>query len=778
MAIGARMFAADLSERGIMPTSEPTHEDSHPRQSLLVRIVIALPNWGLRVLLWFLSRIIYRVKVLGKENIPGKGGALLVSNHMSFVDVVLISAAAKRPVRFLIFSDVYNLPFIKPFALLMRAIPIPTEMRPRDIVRAFREASDAIRAGELVCVFAEGHITRTGSMLPFRKGMERIIRGLDAPIVPVNLHGVWGSIFSYERERFLWKAPRRMPYRVTVSFGAWLPSTASAAEVRRSVQALQAAAFDADRVARHTLDRALVGTARRYPFRFCMGDARFPEVSFAGMLLKLIFVTRRLRSQWKDQEMVGVLMPPSVGGALVNFAAVLLGKVPVNLNYTASTETLESCAQQCGLKTVVTSKLFLEKLAAMNKIEVPGRSIYLEDVLVKPKSSEKILALLMAIFLPYTLLKRAVGAQKRTTNDLATIIFSSGSTGDPKGVMLSHHNVLANIRQMTQVFAFTSDDKLMGVLPFFHAFGFTVTLWLTGTYGVGVVFHPSPLDAQIIGELTRKYRVTFLITTPTFLQAYTRRIPKEDFASLRCVLVGAEKLPERVARAFEDQFGVRPLEGYGCTECAPVVAVNIFDYRAPGIVQRGARQGTIGHPLPGMSVRIVDPETGQPLPPDTPGMLLVRGPNVMQGYLGRPEETGTILQEGWYTTGDIAAVADDGFLTITDRLSRFSKIGGEMVPHVRVEEKLHELAETSEQVFVVSSAPDEKKGERLVVLHTLSNEQLAPVLAKLTNADLPPLWKPRKDQFFHVDALPILGTGKLDLRALKTQASSMAAAAV
>jgi acyl-[acyl-carrier-protein]-phospholipid O-acyltransferase / long-chain-fatty-acid--[acyl-carrier-protein] ligase len=757
-----------------MPTREPTHEDSQPRQSLLVRLVTALPNWGLRVLLWFLSRIVYRVKLLGKENIPRKGGALLVSNHMSFVDVVLISAAANRPVRFLIFNDVYNSPFIKPFALLMRAIPIPTEMRPRDIVRSFRIASDAIRAGELVCVFAEGHITRTGSMLPFRKGMERIIHGLDAPVIPVNLHGVWGSIFSYERERFLWKAPRRMPYRVTVSFGSWLPSTASAAEVRRSVQVLQAAAFEADRVESLTLDRALVHTARRHPFRFCMGDARFPEVSFVSMLIKLIFVTRRLRPQWKDQEMVGVLMPPSVGGALVNFAAVLLGKVPVNLNYTATTETLESCARQCGLQTVVTSRLFLEKLAAVNKIEVPGRSIYLEDVLANLKTIEKIVALLVAVFLPYTLMKRAVGARKRTTNDLATIIFSSGSTGDPKGVMLTHHNVLANIRQMTQVFSFSSDDKIMGVLPFFHAFGFTVTLWLTGTYGVGVVFHPSPLDAQIIGELTRKYRVTFMITTPTFLQAYTRRVPKEDFASLRCVLVGAEKLPERVARAFEDQFGVRPLEGYGCTECSPVVAVNIFDYRAPGIVQRGARQGTIGHPLPGMSVRIVDPETGEPLPPDTPGMLLVRGPNVMQGYLGRPEETRAILQEGWYTTGDIAAVADDGFLTITDRLSRFSKIGGEMVPHVRVEEKLHELAETTEQVFVVSSAPDEKKGERLVVLHTFSPEQLAPVLAKLTSAELPPLWKPRKDQFFRVEALPILGTGKLDLRALKTQASSMA----
>jgi acyl-[acyl-carrier-protein]-phospholipid O-acyltransferase/long-chain-fatty-acid--[acyl-carrier-protein] ligase len=564
-----------------------------------------------------------------------------------------------------------------------------------------------------------------------------------------------------------------MPYRVTVSFGKWLPSTATASEVRRAVQELQAAAFEADRLANYTLDRALVRTARRYPFRFCMADARFPNISFAGMLLKLIFVTRRMRSQWQDQEMVGVLMPPSAGGALVNFAAVLLGKVPVNLNYTASTSTLEACARQCNLQTVVTSKLFLEKLAGINKIEVPGRAIYLEDVLAKPRTTEKLAALFMALFLPYTMLKRMVGGRKRTTDDLAAIIFSSGSTGDPKGVMLTHHNVLANIRQMTQVFSFSSDDKLLGVLPFFHAFGFTVTLWLTATYGVGVVFHPSPLDAQIIGELTRKYRVTFMITTPTFLQAYTRRVPREDFASLRCVLVGAEKLSERVARAFEDQFGVRPLEGYGCTECAPVVAVNIFDFRAPGIVQRGARPGTIGHPLPGMSVRIVDPDTGQPLPPDTPGMLLVRGPNVMQGYLGHPEKTSEVLQGGWYTTGDIAAVADDGFLTITDRLSRFSKIGGEMVPHVKVEEKLHELAETTEQVFVVAAAPDEKKGERLIVFHVLSEAQLAPVLAKLAASDLPALWKPRKDQFFHVDALPYLGTGKLDLYALKTWTNSM-----
>jgi acyl-[acyl-carrier-protein]-phospholipid O-acyltransferase / long-chain-fatty-acid--[acyl-carrier-protein] ligase len=760
-----------------MSTSGTFHEGNMPRQPMLARLVIALPNWGLRFLLWILVRVIYRIKVIGRENIPEKGGALLVSNHLSFVDVVLISVAANRPIRFLIFKDVYDIPFIKPFALLLRAIPVSPDLRPRDIIHSLRQASDAIRAGELVCVFAEGQITRTGQMLPFGRGMERISKGLTQPIIPVNLHGVWGSIFSFERERFLWKMPRRMPYPVTVSFGKWLPSTAKAPEVRRAVQELHAAAFEADRAPSRTLDRMLIRTARRYPTRFAMGDARFPQVSFAGMLLKLMFVTRRLRPQWGNQNMVGVLLPPSVGGALVNLAAAMLGKIAVNLNYTASSETLASCAEQCKLETVITSKLFMEKLASINKIDVPARTIFLEDVLAGPRSGEKIIALLLAFATPYGLMKRFLGSRKQTTDDLATIIFSSGSTGDPKGVMLTHHNVLANIRQMTQVFSFTSEDRIMGILPFFHAFGYTVTLWLAVTYGVGVVFHPSPLEAQIIGDLVRKYKATFLIATPTFLQAYMRRCPREDFATLRCVLVGAEKLSERVSHAFEDHFGIRPLEGYGATECAPVVAVNIFDFRGPGIHQVGGRLGTIGHPLPGMTVRIVDPDTGAPLPTGTPGMLLVKGPNVMRGYLGRPEKTTEVLRDGWYTTGDIASVAEDGFLTITDRLSRFSKIGGEMVPHIKVEEKLHELADTSEQVFVVSAVPDEKKGERLIVLHTLNEEQLSGTLDRIGACDLPPLWKPRRDQFFHVEALPYLGTGKLDLRTLKTRAASLATTA-
>ncbi|HZD95910.1 MAG TPA: AMP-binding protein, partial [Candidatus Sulfotelmatobacter sp.] len=558
-----------------------------------IYVLYLLPDWFLRLLLFFLTHTLYRIKVIGRDNIPEKGGALFVSNHMSFVDVLLLMASTDRPIRFLMFQGIYEQPILKPFARMMKAIPISSELRPRDMIRSLRTASDAIRDGEIVCIFAEGQITRTGQLLPFRRGMERIIKGVEAPIVPVNLHGVWGSIFSFERNRFLWKVPRRIPYPVTVSFGNWLPPTATPAEVRQAVQELQSNAFAADRNSKLTLDRSFVRSCRRYFWRFNLADGRVPKMRFAGTLIKTIFVARRMKPLWKKQEMVGILLPPSVGGALVNYAATLLGHVPVNLNYTANNEIIASCGRQCNLQTTVTSKAFLERFP---KIEIPGRTLLLEDVLEKPRTGEKLLALLFAWTLPFRALKAALGARNVNDEDLGTVIFSSGSTGDPKGVMLTHRNITSNIRQMTQVFMLGGDDKVLGILPFFHSFGFTVGLWLPAAHGIGVVFHPNPLDATSISDLVSKYSVTFLIATPTFLQAYMRRCSPEHFGSLRYVLVGAEKLPERTALAFEDTFGIRPLEGYGCTECAPVVAVNGRDFRAPGLRQVAARRGTIGHP--------------------------------------------------------------------------------------------------------------------------------------------------------------------------------------
>jgi acyl-[acyl-carrier-protein]-phospholipid O-acyltransferase/long-chain-fatty-acid--[acyl-carrier-protein] ligase len=350
------------------------------------------------------------------------------------------------------------------------------------------------------------------------------------------------------------------------------------------------------------------------------------------------------------------------------------------------------------------------------------------------------------------------------------VIFSSGSTGDPKGVMLTHANIASNVAQLEQCFQLGRRDRILGILPFFHSFGFTGILALALTRGLGVVFHPNPFDARTVGTLVAQHAVTFLLATPTFLQSYIRRCDAEQFGSVRVALVGAEKLQERTAQAFEDKFGIRPLEAYGCTECSPAVTVNTRDFRAAGFRQIGAKRGKIGHPLPGIGIRIVDPETFAPLPVGQAGLMLVSGPNVMKGYLGRPEETARAIRDGWYVTGDIATLDEDGFVEITDRLSRFSKIGGEMVPHLKVEEKLHELAGAAaaeQQVFAVTSAPDDKKGERLIVLHTLEDGLLQSCLERLDQSGLPNLWIPKPQSFFKIDAIPYLGTGKLDLRRIR-----------
>jgi acyl-[acyl-carrier-protein]-phospholipid O-acyltransferase / long-chain-fatty-acid--[acyl-carrier-protein] ligase len=719
-----------------------------------------LPDALLRLLLWIATHTLYRLDVAGRENVPAKGGALLVPNHVSMADAAFLLASLDRPVRFLMFRGSYEHPLVKPFAKILGVIPIASDQGPREMIHSLREATQALEDGELLCIFPEGQMTRIGQMLPFRRGMERVMKGVDAPIIPVSLDGVWGSIFSFAGGRFLWKLPRRLPYPVRITFGKALPASATATEARKAVQDLGAESFARRKGHMHTLQESFVHTARRHPFRFAMADGQTPRLKFFAVLARTVFLARRLRAHWHGQEMVGILLPPSIPGALVNLAAMLMGKVPVNLNYTASNETLASCAKQCQLKTVISARAFLERV----KVQPPAEAIFLEDLAQDPQFSERVTAAAGAALLPTQSLVRFVGGRSVLLDDTATVIFSSGSTGEPKGVMLTHYNIASNVEQLDQVFFLHADDRIMGILPFFHSFGFTATLCLPAATGIGVVFHPNPLDSRVIGGLINKYSVSMLLATPTFLNAYTRRCTPEEFGSLRFVMAGAEKLPERVAVAFEDHFGIRPLEGYGCTECSPVVTVNTTDFRAASFRQVGAKRGSIGHPLPGITVKIVDPESGQALGINEPGLLFVRGPNVMQGYLNRPDKTAEVLREGWYNTGDIATLDEDGFLRVTDRLSRFSKIGGEMVPHIKVEEKLQELAEATDQSFVVTSVPDEKKGERLMVLHTLSDEQLAECLERLAKSDLPALWRPRREQFVSVERLPYLGTGKLDLR--------------
>ncbi|MEJ2109382.1 MAG: MFS transporter [Acidobacteriota bacterium] len=568
-----------------------------------VYVVFLLPDSLLRFVLWVLTKTIYRIRIHGRDNIPEKGGALFVCNHVSLVDALLLQASTDRSVRFMILKDYYELPYIKPFARILGAIPIASELHPREMLQSLKAAGNLIQSGEIVCIFAEGQITRLGHTLPFRRGFERIMKNIDAPIIPVALDDVWGSIFSFHKGRVIWKIPRRLPYPVTVHYGRPLPHSAGPFEVREAVQDLLSNAWEERKRRMRLVHRAFVHTARRHPLRFAMADLQNPKLSYGSVLIRTVLLARRLRPMWGDRKIVGILLPPSAAGAFVNYAALLSGRVPVNLNYTLAPEALAACLNQCGIQRVITSKKFLEKV----KLRIPCESLYLEDIAGKgssksgagrpPSVFEKLIAALMVMLLPVRILEYALGRRSKIgMDDLATVIFSSGSTGDPKGVMLSHYNIGSNIEQVDQVFGLTPNDRLLGILPFFHSFGFTVTLCMAATLGVGVVFHPNPLDGKGIGALVRDFRVTFLVSTPTFLQIYMRSCAPEQFASLRVVITGAEKLQDRLATAFEKRYGLRPLEGYGCTECAPVVAVNTPDVQIAGHRQVGAKQGKIGHP--------------------------------------------------------------------------------------------------------------------------------------------------------------------------------------
>jgi acyl-[acyl-carrier-protein]-phospholipid O-acyltransferase/long-chain-fatty-acid--[acyl-carrier-protein] ligase len=724
-----------------------------------------LPDTFIRLVLVILTNTLYRLRIVGEQHVPQSGGALLVPNHVSFIDGFLLIASVDRPVRFVVDSQYTELPIFKPFMKALGVIPISSHGGLRVILRALRDAGAAIDKGELVCIFPEGQITRTGTLLPFRRGFERVVKGRTAPIIPVHLDRVWGSIFSFNRGRFLWKMPERLPYPVTISFGAPLPPNTTSHELRRNIRNLGEAAWQLRKSYRRPLHREFIRSMRRYPFRMAMADQNRPRVSSLQALIGSIVLARTLRPHWDGQEQVGVLLPPTVAGALVNVAVPLCGKAIVNLNYTVGKSGLEAAVRLAGLRTIVTSHTFVEKA----KLELPdGPSvIWLEDVAKTIGTSQKVTAALLALFAPCRVIERACGQTTQLTPDsLATIIFSSGSTGEPKGVMLSHFSVDANTQGATQLLHLYQDERVLGILPFFHSFGYMV-FWFVMFNNAAMIFHPSPLDVAAIGELIRQYRISFLVTTPTFMQLYSRRCTPEQFSSVRVILTGAEKLSARLAQAIEDKFGVGPIEGYGVTECAPVIAVNCPDFRAAGYYQPASRRGTVGQPLPGVSVQIVDPDSYAPLPAGTAGMLLVKGPNVMNGYLGREDLTAQVMHEGWYITGDIASLDDDGFLTITDRLSRFSKIGGEMVPHGKVEEALQQIAEADAQVFAVTGLPDEKKGERLAVLHTLDEGRIPEILEKLSAIGLPNLFIPSRNQFVKVDALPVLGTGKLDLRGVK-----------
>jgi acyl-[acyl-carrier-protein]-phospholipid O-acyltransferase/long-chain-fatty-acid--[acyl-carrier-protein] ligase len=662
-------------------------------------------------------------------------------------------------------KPIFDLPLAKPFFRVLQAIPIDGTSA-KESLRALHKAAGEIRSGELVCIFPEGGLTRTGHVQPFQRGIERLISyAPEAPVIPIYLDGLWHHPLSAVGRRRLrdWLGAWRK--EVTVVIGTPMTAAASAFELRNRVMELGSDAAEFRKKHDSTLAHAWIRSARRKWFQPAIADSTKKQLKYGETLIAALLVRNWLNQKHAEETHIGLLLPSSVGGALANMGVTLAGRSAVNFNFTSGEANCRSALEQCGVRTVLTSRAFIQKAGLFTWPEM----VYLEDLLPRFSKREKLSALLSARLSSIDKLAGHI-----SPDSIAAVLFSSGSTGVPKGIELTHWNVLSNIETAGSVFPRDGDHCMLGVLPFFHSFGYTFALWFPAVQGFRAAFHPNPIEAKAVGDLAQQHRATYFLSTPTFCAQYIRKCSREQFATLRYILVGAEKLPESTAKEFRDKFGVDLLAGYGATELGPSASVNTPELPA-NLHQHGIRAGSVGRPLPHVSVRIVHPETFEPMPAGEQGMLLVKSPSRMKGYYRAPEKTTEVLHDGFYVTGDLASVDEDGFLFIKDRLARFSKIGGEMVPHLKIEEAASVVLQDA--ACFVTGVPDERRGERLVMLHTSAGVRPAQLVRQLQDAGLPPLWIPKPDQIYSVEAIPMLGTGKVDLakaRALALEKSSEA----
>ncbi len=751
----------------------------------VVAMVLIIPRETVRFVLWIASRLVYRVKLEGLQNVPAHGGVLLAPNHLSFADGLLVGLYSPRHPHFLVYANYFDNRLLGWFGRLGAVIPVRPGKK-SSVVEALRTARDTLRRGDIVAIFPEGGLSRTGDLRRFEPGFLAVRKGTDCPVVPVYLAGLWGSIFSFEGGKFFWKIPRRLRRTVTIRFGKPIHHPKGPNQVRKAVQELGADLMDDERRHAMNLPRRFLRMCRRARFREKVADSTGMRLTGGSMLTRTLILRRLLRRHALagDERYVGLLLPPSAAAVVANAALALDQRISVNLNYTLSSDVLNTCIARCGIRHVLTSRRVMERL----DLRIDAELVFLEDFREKVTSLDKVVSATIAQLEPVWSLERRLRLTKIDPDDLLTVIFTSGSTGQPKGVMLTYGNIGSNLDSVQRILHLRRDDVLLGILPFFHSFGYTATMWSVLTLQPKGVYHYTPLEARQVGKLCREHGVTILVGSPTFLRSYTRRCTPEEFATLDVVVAGSEKLPKEVADAFEQKFGVRPIEGYGTTELSPVVSANIPRSRAVTPGDTGVKEGTVGRPLPGIRAKVVDLDTGNELEAGKSGMLMITGPNVMKGYLDEPEKTAEVLRDGWYVTGDVATMDAEGFIRITGRESRFAKIGGEMVPHLRVEEMIGQVlsdsqpagvesaseseADVPDRQFVVTSVPEPRKGERLVVLHTGLPKNPEDICHALAETELPRLWIPTPDSFHHVEEIPLLGTGKLDLRRIRELAEA------
>ena len=715
----------------------------------------------------------YRLEVLGFQHLPEAGGVLMLGNHISWIDWAIVQMACPRPVRFVMERSIYGRWYLKPFMDFFGVVPISAgySKTALDSVRALLDA------GEVVCLFPEGTISRTGQLSEFKSGYEKAAENATAVIVPFYLRGLWGSWFSRSSDRLRRQRSRGRKQDIIVAFGERLPIDTPAAELKKKIFELSIDSWQRHTESLQTLPAEWISSVKRMASEAAITDPLGGTLSNRRAITGAICLSRQI-ARLSPEQNVGLLMPTSAAGALVNMAVLLRGKTVVNLNYTASQDALRAAIDKADIRTVYTSSRFVDKLTKrgveLDQVFAAVTVQLLEDVSAGIRGWVKFATLALVTVLPAWLL-RPLYCRRAELHAPAAILFSSGSEGVPKGVMLSHQNFMANIKQISDVLNMEDDDVIMASLPLFHAFGLTVTTFLPLIEGIPMVCHPDPTDVVNAAKSIAQHRVTIFCGTSTFLRLYTknRRVHPLMLDSLRIVVAGAEKLSADVREAFKLKFNKDIYEGYGATETTPVASVNLPDQLDTRFwrVQQGGKSGTVGLALPGSSFRIVDPVTLAQLPTGEDGLILIGGTQVMLGYLKDTEKTAEVLFEmdgqRWYKSGDKGHVDADGFLTIVDRYSRFAKLAGEMVSLTAVEEQVRAALQDPELELAAVNVPDPKKGEQIVLL-VVADIDADRLRKALLDMDCNALMIPSVVR--QVSEIPKLGSGKTDFTATKTLA--------
>jgi acyl-[acyl-carrier-protein]-phospholipid O-acyltransferase / long-chain-fatty-acid--[acyl-carrier-protein] ligase len=714
--------------------------------NLVVAAVIlrTMPTSPMRDLLSVIFRAFYRLEVTGLDNIAKAGpNAIIALNHVSFLDAsVALSFLDREPV-FAIDSGIAKRWWVKPFLRFTKAMPLdPTKPL------ATRTLINSVKAGNPLIIFPEGRITVTGSLMKVYDGAAMIADKSDAMLVPVRIKGLEKTHFSRldrgQVRRSLFPkvtVPILEPLRLSVD-------PALRGKRRRIAAGALLYTVMSDLIFRTTsTDRTIVeaviaAAAAQGKTHVAVEDPIGGSLTYKRLLLGTAILGRKLMPLAGTGDAVGVMMPNANGAVVAILALMSAGRVPAMINFTSGLMNLRAACKAANIQSIVTSRTFVEKAHLEKLIEGLTPEVvftYLEDVRATVGFADKLRGLREA--------KRPL--VHRLPDDPAAILFTSGSEGTPKGVVLSNRNMLANAAQAEARIDFGRTDKVFNVLPLFHSFGLTVGLMLPLVSGVSVYLYPSPLHYRIIPEMIYGTNATILFGTDTFLAGYARTAHSYDFRSLRYILAGAEPVKESTRRAYMEKFGLRLLEGYGVTETAPALALNTPMFN---------RFGTVGRLLPGMEARL-DPVPGV----NAGGRLFVRGPNVMLGYL-RTENPGVLEppEEGWHDTGDIVEVDADGYITIKGRAKRFAKIGGEMISLSAVEALAAEL--WPDAMSGAATVPDPRKGERLILVTTKSDPKRSDLLAFARSRGASEMMVPT--EVLIVEKLPLLGSGKVDNVAL------------